>query len=584
MNVGVMTEIDWATTLETLGAVFEGAGLTEAVAAATGGAGAFANYMGLGSGIATAGGQAISTSVATGTASQALAVYTGEQALSGAATRGALSAMNYALAEGTSGLTVGGVISATAPVLLAAGAAALGYSVGDAFNQTELGQRVQEKLIQLTDPLVEKGVSAYRCFVGPDGQVYAPKEIIDNIKQALHDEGIDSPDQTEAGYTYPSNSTVPEDKRIPAPFNMEKARTGINYSTMGSLSSYYNTYRHDYSVGSAASDVFVLPLNYTRQGSSVWFVSASPFTLIEKVYEGGSLKNTYTRSAGSSDGVGYYISDTDSGYYPNEEIVVRDASGSKIGTIPVNTGVNHGYGYDGISNVVKTVLEALAGVAIEGLTKFAGTSPVDYTEGAIDVATGSVVDGTAETVPYVPISIASNNPLVTTDAASATAPSPWEAIKDFISNVAPEIGYQPGTAPTIGNRTTVTPNPADPSAPAVDPSADPSIPLKEAKIGSKLLNPSGKIGTGSTPPLWSPWTGDTGIIPHAPDFGSDGAPGLIHVYNPSNAAMVNFGAWLFATYEEAGQRGDPMLYNNPFDGVIEAFEIYVTPVEAYTER
>lgn len=50
--------------------------------------------------------------------------------------------------------------------------------------------------------------------------------------------------------------------------------------------------------------------------------------------------------------------------------------------------------------------------------------------------------------------------------------------------------------------------------------------------------------------------------------------GLIHVYNPTPAEMVSFGNWLWVTYADATI---DKIWNNPFDGIIGAFELYSTP-------
>lgn len=50
--------------------------------------------------------------------------------------------------------------------------------------------------------------------------------------------------------------------------------------------------------------------------------------------------------------------------------------------------------------------------------------------------------------------------------------------------------------------------------------------------------------------------------------------GLIHVYNPTSAEMVSFGNWLWVTYADATIE---KIWNNPFDGIIGAFELYCTP-------
>lgn len=50
--------------------------------------------------------------------------------------------------------------------------------------------------------------------------------------------------------------------------------------------------------------------------------------------------------------------------------------------------------------------------------------------------------------------------------------------------------------------------------------------------------------------------------------------GLIHVYNPTPSEFVSFGNWLWVTYADATI---DKIWNNPFDGIIGAHELYATP-------
>lgn len=50
--------------------------------------------------------------------------------------------------------------------------------------------------------------------------------------------------------------------------------------------------------------------------------------------------------------------------------------------------------------------------------------------------------------------------------------------------------------------------------------------------------------------------------------------GLIHVYNPTPGEFVSFGNWLWVTYADASIE---KIWNNPFDGIIGAHELYATP-------
>ena len=55
---------------------------------------------------------------------------------------------------------------------------------------------------------------------------------------------------------------------------------------------------------------------------------------------------------------------------------------------------------------------------------------------------------------------------------------------------------------------------------------------------------------------------------------------MIHVYNPTPSEFVAFGNWLWVTYADPSIE---KLWNNPFDGVIGAHELYATPSKDGTD-
>lgn len=61
-----------------------------------------------------------------------------------------------------------------------------------------------------------------------------------------------------------------------------------------------------------------------------------------------------------------------------------------------------------------------------------------------------------------------------------------------------------------------------------------------------------------------------------PTIVPDSGPGLIHVYKPTPSEMRSFGEWLWVQYREATIQ---TIWNNPFDGVIGAYELYVNPLQ-----
>ena len=78
-----------------------------------------------------------------------------------------------------------------------------------------------------------------------------------------------------------------------------------------------------------------------------------------------------------------------------------------------------------------------------------------------------------------------------------------------------------------------------------------------------------------------PFMPGTPVDPDDPSAGSQfptivpsSGSGFIHVYNPTPSEFVAFGHWLWVTYADATI---DKIWNNPFDGVLGAHELYATP-------
>lgn len=117
--------------------------------------------------------------------------------------------------------------------------------------------------------------------------------------------------------------------------------------------------------------------------------------------------------------------------------------------------------------------------------------------------------------------------------------------------------------------------------------SNPDVPLTDASVvDSTLINElveelantldpqpaqsSGIIPIPPMPGIIDPDTGSSSFPSIVPASGS----GFIHVYNPTPGEFVSFGNWLWVTYADATI---DKIWNNPFDGVIGAHELYATP-------
>lgn len=131
--------------------------------------------------------------------------------------------------------------------------------------------------------------------------------------------------------------------------------------------------------------------------------------------------------------------------------------------------------------------------------------------------------------------------------------------------------------PTTGDRTAplpdTTPTDYNPSLPDV---AD--NPSDVAADDSAITDLAGDEFAPSPSGGWSPPPGFPPKDIPFPTIVSAGS-GLIHVYNPTPSEMKSFGQWLWVTMKEGGFLigQNQRLWNNPFDGVIGAFELYASP-------
>lgn len=202
----------------------------------------------------------------------------------------------------------------------------------------------------------------------------------------------------------------------------------------------------------------------------------------------------------------------------------------------------------------------------------------------------NVPDGHGNNEPYYPVTPYIGDEPGTTvdpettpqqDPTTPIAPTEWPVIDPYIPPVVnPEI--QLPDTPEVPNPDPgelVNPGVADDPVyiptPNLDPTVDPSaVPSTEPE---SILQPDPPQNTGTSPDIIFPVPGVP--FPSIVPVGSDtpvpsGSPGFIQVYNPTPSEFVAFGRWLWVTYADATLA---TIWNNPFDGVIGAHELYATP-------
>lgn len=213
----------------------------------------------------------------------------------------------------------------------------------------------------------------------------------------------------------------------------------------------------------------------------------------------------------------------------------------------------------------------------------------DPTESTV-YPTYPVPDGSGNNQPYYPVTPYIGDEPGTTvdpettpqqDPTTPIAPTEWPIIDPYIPPVVnPEI--QLPDTPEVPNPDPdelVNPGVADDPiyipTPNLDPTADPStVPLTEPE---SIIQPDPPQNSGTSPDIIFPVPGVP--FPSIVPAGSEtpvpsGSPGFIQVYNPTPSEFVAFGRWLWVTYADSTLE---TIWNNPFDGVIGAHELYATP-------
>ena len=196
---------------------------------------------------------------------------------------------------------------------------------------------------------------------------------------------------------------------------------------------------------------------------------------------------------------------------------------------------------------------------------------------------------TGTTRPYYPVTpYIGDTPGTTVDPAttpqqdptSPITPQEWPVIEPYITPVVnPEIQF-PDTEEFSQLDPDELVNPGastDPiyvPIPNLDPALDPSeVPVTES--APKEQGPP--QSSGDSPPFIFPVPDVPfpSIVPQGSDTPvASGSPGFIQVYNPTPSEFIAFGRWLWVTYADATI---DKIWNNPFDGVIGAHELYATP-------
>lgn len=371
-----------------------------------------------------------------------------------------------------------------------------------------------------------------------------PKSAIDAVEEVIEEEQIAPPSQEEASS---SLNTDP----LTQPFTFGDPYLGITDISKGAVT--WACY------GGDAGCVIKYPGGKEIYGLTIILASSSPFQFVS-----GPVANPITsdsRSSTINNKTVYYA-------YVRGSWVTATHSPSRfdneLSTAPSSLS------YANIAwTMIYGEISGGEGHYPEGTSQSQATS---YTPANIPIAGGIAhkIDGGAgiDTIDVSPIRI--DEDTLAGDTSESTA-DPITADPD--PDISQELPPAPIPVPIPDT------NVSNPDVPLVDSSVVNSTLIDElVEELANTLDPQPEQSSGTIP---FPFMPGTPVDPDDPSQGSSypsivpaSGSGLIHVYNPTPGEFVGFGNWLWVTYADATI---DKIWNNPFDGIIGAHELYATP-------
>ena len=467
-----------------------------------------------------------------------------DQTTGGASLGSDAKTINYSLIEKT--IELSPVVQAVQPIAVPLEYAVLGLSqaLGVSMDLTEMETETKRAI---SDSFLSFGGMMYDkarnlALAWWDGvNLLFPKKSLEAMEDALEDQGIGG----STGQVKP-----PSGYAITQPVYLTEAHIGDTLYGSG-----YNRYYIKEFINATA------PIYAVQYASSIgaWkgFVSTAPATVkYGRSGQGGySEDNTYMGLSSLSTALG-------TGY-------VKLAGGSARWNYPVSAQQGSGASESSVDSQV-SVLILLGGTPMGNYPEGTEASEAPgYTSGTIPVA-GKIAGAAGAVHDAVRVNLPSGDTTVgsTLDPDSPTDPNREE-----------ELPEAPIPVPVPDTR------PSNPGIELTNPSqvGEETAEKIDELVGdlANTVDPQPPQSTGLAPlpympgtPVIDPETGEpTGETVYPSIVPSSGS-GLIHVYNPTPAEFMAFGQWLWVTYADATI---DKIWNNPFDGIIGAFELYSTP-------
>lgn len=430
----------------------------------------------------------------------------------------------YSLMEENPG-TASAVVKAVAPVAIPVTAAvvAISQALGVSMNISEVSQEVKDTLTNAVKNtagvIYDAAADTVTAWKDALGRILFPKRAVEAVEDALEEENIPVGGQTD--YTASSNlNTSP----WPNPVSL--------YSDLTIGSHAYTT--------TAPNPAWTVGHVNGSAHDMRWICASAGMGIVYKDGDhDATVNNTYTYQ----NKIVYYASNTQWVQTPSGPLVSSSNLGPTAWTMIYGTISGGGDYPEGTEaseapSYTSSTIPTAGNVATSydettGDLGFEEVVPIQLTEDPYD-STGSTddpVDPTDEDNPGV-----------------MTPPIPLPIPDTNVTN--PDV---PLVNPTVVDQALIN-ELVDELATTLDPQAPQSSGLIPIPLMPGIPDGQG----GSSYPSIVPASGS----------------GLIHVYNPTPAEMVSFGNWLWVTYADATI---DKIWNNPFDGIIGAHELYSTP-------
>lgn len=477
---------------------------------------------------------------------QTVAAATGTTA-AGAAAAAAISWAQGALIGTGEGLAAtAGLLTISVPTAVAMAAPLMGVALGGALYESnpQLWNNIAEGLVDFTI----QGTQTIAALIDEAGHVLLDSAFVQKLKQLFQDNDVPiyNPTGEYTEYTY-NNITV---TAVSPPVPTKSESLILNGDADVTYVPVIQTYdEYNYNAFSLSS------------GQRIWQENTNTGNIINR----RDLSTSSTKKL--ADGRSYYSS---GGYY-----------GKIIGNLPTTTD------FTDIANA---------------LYLGSSSSPTpDYPEGtsgwknsswnpsqSTQLPTVPVYNpGTGSTQPYVPTTpYIGDTPGTTVPPETTPQPIPinpiplpeWPTIEPWIPPIIdPEIQF-PEDIPVPPEEELENPGKDDDPIYLPPPDLNPEIDPSQLPVPESVPQPEGPPpSTGLSPDIIfpPPLIPFPSIVPPGSDTPvPSGSPGFIQVYNPTPTEFINFGRWLWVTYAEATLE---TIWNNPFDGVIGAHELYATP-------